>query len=109
MRNKTLVILALFTLLAVSVASAKTYSITLYNPSQFGSTTLQPGDYKLKLDGTKAIVVDRLGKTAAEANVRVETANKKFDRTELTLNTAGGTSKVTEVALGGSKTRLVIE
>ena len=43
-------ILVFFTLLGLAaVASAKSYSITLYEPSVIGGAELKPGDYRLEL------------------------------------------------------------
>jgi hypothetical protein len=52
------------------------------------------------------IIADN-GKTMAEATVKVETQETKFDNTTVRLDTASGKAVIAEIRLGGTKTRLV--
>jgi len=95
----------LFAFLALAVASAKTYTVTLYQPATLGGSELKPGEYKLEIDGQKAVM--RNGKIDAEAPVKVETADKKFANTTVRLADSGGKMRIEEIRLGGTNTRLV--
>jgi len=96
-----------FAILAVSVASAKSYSLTLFQPSIVGGAELQPGDYKLDLDDTKVVI--RNGKKSAEATVKVEAGDQKFGSTSVKYQNGDGKYRVQEIRLGGTKTKLVFD
>ena len=62
-------ILVLFTVLALaSLASAKSYSLTLFEPSVIGGTELKPGDYTLELKDEKVVI--KKGKQMGEAAMK---------------------------------------
>lgn len=86
-------------------AEAKTFYITLFQPSTVGSVTLQPGEYKLDLDGAKVMIRNESG--SAEAEVKIENGDKKFGSTSVRYQNGDGNYHVQEIRLGGTKTRLV--
>jgi len=95
-----------FAILAVSaVASAKSFSVTLFQPSIVGGAELQPGEYKLELSESKVTI--RNGKKSAEAAVKVETAEEKYGSTSVRYQNGDGKYRIQEIRLGGTKTRLV--
>ena len=93
-------------LAGVSIASAKTYSITLSEPYVMGSTTVKPGDYHLKLQGSEALLLTESNKTAAEAPVKVEDQTKKFDETAVISTTVGNQRRIEDIELGGTRMKL---
>jgi hypothetical protein len=95
-----------FAMFAISaVASAKTYNVTLFQPSIIGGAELQPGEYKLDLTESKVTI--RSGKKSAEATVKVESADEKFGATSVRYQNGDGKYRIQEIRLGGTKTRLV--
>ena len=95
-----------FAILALSaVASAKSYTVTLFQPSIVGGAELQPGEYKLDLSESKVTL--RNGKKSAEATVTVESADQKFPSTSIRYRNGDGKYRIQEIRLGGTKTRLV--
>ena len=95
-----------FAILAVSaVASAKSFTVTLFQPSIVGGAELAPGDYKLDLNESKVVI--HQGKASAEATVKVETADQKFGATSVRYQNGDGKYRIQEIRLGGTKTRLV--
>jgi hypothetical protein len=100
-------LLFLFTVLALTVASAKTYSITLFQPSVVGGTELKAGNYKLDLADTK-VVISR-GSQKVESAVKVENGGDKFRSTTVRYATSGGKYTIQEIRLGGTSTRLVFD
>src|SRR5258707_8159481 len=95
-----------FAIFAFSVvASAKSYSLTLFQKSTVGGAELQPGEYKLDL--TESKVTLRNGKKSAEAAVTVETADEKFGATSVRYQNGDGKYRIQEIRLGGTKTKLV--
>jgi hypothetical protein len=96
-----------FLLLALGVAGAKTYSVTLFQPSVVGGTELAAGDYKLDVEGSKATL--KAGKTTATCNVRIEKAAEKSSSTRLRLVAKDGKMHLQEIRLGGTDTKVVVE
>ena len=92
--------------LALSVASARSFDVALYQPSVIAGTQLQPGEYKLELNGTRMVL--RNGATSVECNVTVEVAEKKFDRGSVRYDESNGKSLVREIRLRGTDMRLVV-
>jgi hypothetical protein len=86
-------------------SAASSYRVTFLKPAMIANTELQPGDYKLEVDGEKAII--KSGKTSVEVAVRVETGNEKFSDTTVRYSNGDGKYHVQEIRLGGSKTKLV--
>jgi hypothetical protein len=85
------------------VNAANNYSVTFYNPVVVNGTTLKPGDYSLEIKENTAII--KQGKVMAQAPVKIENSDKKFSSNTVRLS---GT-RIEEIRLGGTHTRLVFE
>ena len=96
---------ALFTV-ALSVASAKSYTINLYQPAVLAGTELKTGEYKLELDGDKIQVKN--GDVLAEANVKVENTPERNRTTSMRLEDESGRLHIKEIRLGGTNMRLLV-
>ncbi len=94
-----------FTTLALALASAASYRVTLFQPSLVAGTELKPGEYKIELKDNKAVV--KGGKSVVEADVKVETADQKFSSTSVRYSNADGKMKVQEIRLGGTNSKIV--
>ncbi len=92
-----------FASVALAIASASTHSLTLFDPVTVNGTMLQPGDYKIELKDNKAVITQ--GKVMAEANVKVENSDKKFNTN--TVRVVQG--HIDEIRLGGTHTRVVFD
>jgi len=100
MKTKLMIAIAAF---GLSIASAKTYHITLYQASTVGGTELKPGQYSLDVENGKATI--RNGKLRGEAAVKVENVERKFDNTTVRYSAQGG--KVQEIRVGGTNLKVV--
>jgi hypothetical protein len=100
-------LLVTFATLALALASAadKTYHVTLSQPASVNGTELKPGDYKVQVEGDKAVF--KMGKTVVEAPAKVETAEHKYATTQIAIDDAGKQAKISEIRIGGTATRLV--
>ncbi|MBZ5608322.1 MAG: hypothetical protein LAP38_08695 [Acidobacteriia bacterium] len=99
--------LAVMLAIGISVAyAASSYHVTLSKPTTVNGTVLNPGDYKLEIQGDKATL--KQGKTSVESNVKVETAPQKF---QLTTVAYGGedTKVLHEIRLAGTALKLLFE
>jgi hypothetical protein len=104
MKKRFLVLVAALGLAAV--AGAKSYSITLFQPSTIGGTELRPGDYTLELKDQKVVI--RKGKQTAEAPVKVESADSKFSSTSVRYSNGDGKYHIQEIHLGGTNMKLIV-
>jgi hypothetical protein len=86
-----------------SVASAKTYSITIYDRCMAGKVQVQPGDYRMKLEGNTAVFTNQDNGKKFEANVSVQNVPRKFDQTAIDMTKVAGEEKIQEIHLGGTR------
>jgi hypothetical protein len=96
-----------FGILALAVASAENFRVTLSQPSTVKGNQLKAGDYRLNVENTKCTLVN--GKQSVEVNVKVETVEKKFDTTAVRYTTVGEKQSIKEIRIGGTKTKLIFE
>jgi hypothetical protein len=92
-----------FATVALAVASAATYNVTLYQDSKLSGTTLKPGDYRVEVKNNTVILKGH--KETAQVAVRTETNDKKFTGTSVLYNDK---DEVTEIRLGGTTTKLIL-
>ncbi len=98
--------LLVFTVLAMAAAAhAKTYTVTLFQPSQVANTVLAPGEYKVDVKDNKVTI--RQGKTTVETQARVENTEEKFSATSVRYQNGDGKYRLHEIRLGGTNTKLV--
>lgn len=103
--TKAIKICVLFFTAAMVFASAASYSVTLFQPSMVSGTELKAGEYKLTIDGAKALITK--GKETVEAVVKMETADSKFSSTSIRYLEQAGKMKIQEIRLGGTTTKVV--
>ncbi len=103
--TKSVKIFALMLTIALAVASANTFTVTLFQPSMVAGKELKPGDYKVTVSNEKAVI--EKGKEKVEAAVKVENVDSKFSTTSVRYTNAEGKMKVTEIRLGGTTTKVV--
>ena len=99
-------VLLIFATAALALASAKSYSLTLFEPSVLSGTELKPGEYKVDVAGDKLTITG--GRQTAQANVTVETADQKFGATTVRYMNGDGKYRIKEIRLGGTKMRVVV-
>ncbi|HLG97496.1 MAG TPA: hypothetical protein VKX49_14380 [Bryobacteraceae bacterium] len=93
-----------FASVALTVASAaNTYNVKFWDPVTINGAKLQPGDYRVEVNGSTAVIKN--GKKLAEVPVKVENVDEKY-RTN-TLRMDG--DRVAEIRIGGTHTKLVFE
>ncbi|HKE28885.1 MAG TPA: hypothetical protein VKB88_41330 [Bryobacteraceae bacterium] len=102
--------LALFSVLALSclsIASAKTYELTLAGPTKAGNVELKPGQYRLKINGSNAIFTDMENEKSFTVPVKLETnGSRKFETTRVDATKSNGTDVIQDIELGGSNTKV---
>ena len=103
-----LMILA-FAAMAGNVAKMPVYRFSLSKPATVNGTVLKTGDYRLTLSAAKVSIRPNDGGTVVEATVKQETATSKFDTTVVTYLNTGTATVISEIDLGGSKTKLLFQ
>ena len=105
-------LLLAFSVLALAVASAGTvpgartnFKIKLMQPSVVNGTELKAGDYKLSIGETKVTITG--DKQTVEAPAKAEAVEAKFDNTAICYKTDNGKAIISEIRLGGTKTKVV--
>lgn len=91
-----------FATMALAVASAASYNVTLYQPSHIGDKQLQPGEYRVEVRDNTAIF--SRGKEKIEAAVKIESTERKADATSVRYGT---NSDIQLIRLRGTNTTLV--
>ena len=94
-----------FLVAGLAVASAKSYTVHLFQSAMVGTTELKPGEYQVEVVDQKAVI--RNGKIESEAPVKVETNDAKYDSTTVRFSNGDGKMHIQEIRLGGTKTKLV--
>jgi hypothetical protein len=96
-----------FALLGLSLASAKSYEISVDSVSKAGDIQLQPGLYKVSIDGAKVKFTAENSGKSVETNATVDTTGKsKFDATALESEQVNGVTTIHEIDLGGTPTKI---
>jgi hypothetical protein len=94
-----------FALSAGSVpAKVTSFKVTITQPAMVKGQDLKTGEYNLSLNGEKLTMVR--GKQSIEVPVKVETVEQKFDSTAVRYS-GTGKMEITEIRVGGTKTRLI--
>lgn len=91
---------------ALSMASANTYRVNLFQPAVLAGTELKAGEYRLELDGGRIQL--RNGQVLVEADVKVENVPQQHRNTSLRLENESGRMHIREIRLGGTNLRLVV-
>jgi hypothetical protein len=92
---------------AGSVTKLPVHQVTLVKPAVLNGAALKPGDYKLVVGDAKVILTPKEGGNAMEAPVKIVSAPTKFDVTVITYQTESSGDVISEIDLGGSKTKLM--
>src|SRR5947209_8591208 len=107
--KKLIVLFALFALVAAIAgtvpALGPSYNLKLLRPSVVKDTVLKEGEYRLNLNKDTATIGN--GKVSVEIAVKVETAESKFDNTAIRYLEQAGKSVISEIRVGGTKTRVI--
>jgi hypothetical protein len=99
-------ILALVMAFAGTVpAPGSTFRVNISQPSVVKGADLKVGEYRVNVGVEKVTFIN--GKTAVDADVKIETANEKFQATSVRYTTEAGKAIISEIRIGGTATRLV--
>ena len=103
---RCLAILAAIGLVAGSALADQSYRITLSTVSKIGNIEFKPGEYKLVIDTPKVSLTNLNSGKAVELEAKVEDAETKTDHTAIHSTKVDGVAQISEIRIGGSKTRI---
>ena len=96
-----------FALLGLSLASAKSYEISVDSVSKAGDLQLAPGLYRVSIAGNTVKFTNEDTGKAVQTNATMESNGKtKYDATALETETVNGVNKINEIDLGGTPTKI---
>ena len=95
--------------LAARASADESYRFTLGSSAKIGTEALRAGDYKVVVDGPKLILTDMKTGKSVELKGRVENVDKKFAATEIHAKQVEGVSQISEIRIGGSKTKIAFD
>jgi hypothetical protein len=101
------VMFAVATLALTAFAASNTFHVQIDETAWIGGTEVQPGEYKVQMQGDKAIL--KMGKTVIEVPAKMETVERKFATSGVVMQTVDHKQKVQEIQIGGTKDRIVFQ
>jgi hypothetical protein len=105
--KKLTLALGTLALAVVSAAPPNVYHFTLDDAAWFGATHLKAGEYKIQVEGTKAVITSGK-KDVAEVPVKIEQADHKILTNQIFMKNENNKQQVQEIRIGGSTTRIVL-
>ncbi len=102
---KFVFVFATLTLAVASAANTARYKVDISEPSQINGQAVKPGTYTLELKDNHAVL--KQGKTVIDTEARIETADKKFAETTVRYTASEPNSKIDEIRLSGTTTKVV--
>jgi len=99
--------LTLFGVLAVSMASAAAYRVSLMEPAVVKGQELKAGNYQVHLKDNSVVL--KQGKSQVEVPAKIENTAKKFSQTKILYHENNGKLTLQEIELGGTTTKLLFD
>jgi hypothetical protein len=106
MTKRSLLLFGVLAMSVLSIASAKSYTIAFSSPTMVGSAQLPAGEYRLKVEGSSAVITNVDNNKSVTAPVKIENVDRKYDKTAIDSTMQGNIQHLNAVELGGSKTKL---
>ena len=94
-----------FALAGLAAASARSYTVNMFQPAMAGNTELKPGEYQVEVVDRKAVF--RNGKIESQTPVTVGASDVKYGSTTVRFSNSDGKMHIQEIHLGGTRTKLV--
>ncbi len=98
------IMFAVATFALTAFAASNTFHVTFDEAAWINGTQVKAGDYKLQIEGDKAVL--KSGKTVVEAPAKMQTADHKYQSTGVVMDSKG---KVQEIQIGGTTDRIVFQ
>lgn len=93
-------------LAGVTLSAPRSCEILLASPTKAGDILLQPGQYRVSVDGSDAVFQEVRSARLFRTSVKVEDAGAAFERTRIRTSRETGPRRVDAIEIEGSSTRL---
>jgi hypothetical protein len=93
-------------LAGLSAAASRSCEILLAAPTQAGSILLQPGQYRVSVDGSEAVFQEVRSARSFRTAVRVEDSGAEFEKTRIRTSKNAGPRRVDVIEIEGSTTKI---
>jgi len=90
----------------LSIASAKSYTVSFTSRVTVGTAQLPAGQYSLKVDGSNAVFTNVDSNKSVTTPVKIENVDKKYGTTLVETTQQGNATRIEDIQLGGSTTKL---
>jgi hypothetical protein len=106
MTKKSLLLIGFVSLSTLAIAGTKSYDIVLDTPAKAGAVMLPAGNYKVKIEGTKAVFTDTRTNKSLTTDAKVKTSERKFAHTAVDSSKQNDGDRIDAIELGGSATEI---
>jgi len=106
MKKAAVTFASLFLLAALATANAKTYSVTLFQPTVVAGTELKAGTYNIDVKDSGFVIQG--GKTPITVPAKLEQVDNKYPATTVRYRVSGGKNELQEIRLGDTKLKLML-
>ncbi|HXR35928.1 MAG TPA: hypothetical protein VN754_08275 [Candidatus Binataceae bacterium] len=87
--------------------AASNYHLKISNPTWVNGTELQPGDYRVQVQGDKVRIAGQ--NNSIEVPSTVQTSAQKFPATSIRSDDVNGKLQLQEIDFGGTKTSILFK
>jgi hypothetical protein len=98
-------ILALVAIAGTIPGKGPTCTVTVTTPALLKGIVLKPGDYRVTVGADK--VTFTLDRQSQDIPAKIETGATKFDVNRVQYDEVGGKTVISQIALGGTKIRVI--
>ncbi len=97
-------------LVCSATAGTKSYPVKLMEKSTLGGVQLKPGEYRMKLENSVAILSDDESRQVVKVPVTITSAAKKYELGEILSSKASDNSnKIDAIELQGTKLKVAFK
>src|ERR1039457_2781204 len=106
MTKRSLLLLGVLAMSILSIASAKSYTVSFTSRVTVGTAQLPAGEYSLKVNGSNAVFTNVDSNKSVTTPVKIENVDKKYGTTTVETTQQGNATRIEDIQLGGSTTKL---
>ena len=106
MTKRSLLLLGVLAMSILSIASAKSYTVSFTSRVTVGTAQLPAGEYSLKVNGSNVVFTNVDSNKSVTTPVKIENVDKKYGTTSVETTQQGNATRIDDIQLGGSTTKL---
>ncbi len=99
---------AALAILSVVILSAKSFSFKVPVAAMAGKAQLQPGEYRVNVEGSQATLTDKTGQRI-DTTATLNTSKEEFKQTAVSISEKNGQKRIDAIRLKGTNNTVVFE